>query len=361
MLREVVQLSYLSFVADLTLLAFVWFNSTLSKQKKSVFLLAGSIAMIMLICNTVIYELEGKGEHLLILRIFTAISYAVSGPVILPFVFLASVIRKRMRVLLIALATCNTLLSFISIFTGWYFRYDESGIQTLGLMVIIPFGISAVYLNVLLASSYMKYRLGFRMESLFLALLCVFIVIAVVMNSFFDFKYLIAGMAVLGCLFYYLFFSTQTLARDALTNALNRHSFYRDIDVMKRHGMFVISMDLNGLKQLNDTQGHDAGDAAILAVSDTAHAMLPPNCRFYRMGGDEFEILMPNTDAVAVRQLTERLKAAVAAKTYSVAIGYAEYRKGMDFYEVLRKADAMMYDDKARTKQRIAERRGTDA
>ena len=354
MLRDVLQNGYLSFVADLILLVFILFNSTFSRQKRVKFVLGTGMAMLMLLCNAVVYTLEGTGEHLPLLKVAMAISYAISGPVILPFIFLASVIRKRMRVTLIACSTVNLVLCILSIFTGCIFRFDEMGEVSLGVLAPIPFFCSAIYLFVLMASSYRKYRLGFRRESYFLALLSFFIIIAVVMNTFYEFQYLVSGMAVQGCLFYYLFFTTQTLTRDALTNALNRHSFYKDIEMMKNHQMYVISMDLNGLKQLNDTLGHDAGDAAILAVADAAHALLPAKCRFYRMGGDEFEMLCPDFTRDAVLTFAERLKANVAAQSYSVAIGFEEYRKGMDFEEVFRKADAMMYDDKAEMKRRLA-------
>ena len=353
MFREVIQNGYLSFVADLTLLVFILFNSTFDKQKRAKFFIGTSMAMLMLLCNAVVYHLEGTGRNVLLLELATATSYALSGPVILPFVFLASVIRKRIRAVLLGCATVNTLLCYASVFTGWIFHFDSMGNLTLGPLSPVPFFCSAMYLTVLLAASYRKYRLGFRRESYFLALLGVFIIIAVVMNTFFNFQYLVSGMAVLGCLFYYLFFTTQTLTRDALTNALNRHSFYKDIEMMKNHQMYIISMDLNGLKQLNDTLGHDAGDAAILAVADAAHAILPAQCRFYRMGGDEFEALFPDSSREAVLAFIERLKANVAAQSYSVAIGYEEYLRGMDFEEVFRRADAMMYDDKAEMKKHL--------
>ena len=361
MLRDIIQNGYLSFVADMTLLAFILFNSTFSRQKRVKFLIGGCLALLMLLCNAVVYELEGTGSHLLLLKIAMAVSYTISGPVILPFVFLADVIQKRIRTVLIACATFNTFLCLCSVFTGWIFRIDDTGTMTLGPLSPIPFFFTAVYLGVLLASSYRKYRLGLRRESYFITILSIGIVIAVVMNTFFHFRYLISGMAVLSCLFYYLFFTTETLTRDALTNALNRHSFYKDTERMSTHQMFVISLDLNGLKQINDTLGHDAGDAAILAVFSTALSLLPPRCRFYRMGGDEFQALCPDTTIEEVRTWIERLKANVAAQSYSVAAGYDEYRKGMDFAAVIRRADAMMYDDKAAMKQALVKEENHDA
>ncbi len=348
-IQEVIQDSFLIIVSDVTLLFFILYNSTLSAKRRGAFLICVCITLIMIACNIGIYTFEGTGHHTL-LRIFNAISYSVSGPVILPFIFLTGVVKKTTRYLLQILALLNIVLSVCSIFTNWIFLIDDMGMVHLGKLSPIPFYLTAMYMAIVLASSLTKYRLGNRSESLFLLVLCIGIIIAVILNTVFKYRFLISGMAVMSSVFYYLYFATQTLTRDALTNALNRHSFYKDIQSLTRHQMYVISMDLNGLKQINDTYGHDAGDQAILAVSDSVWAVLPPRSRFYRMGGDEFEILYPGANQQQVEQLASRIKQSVQDKAYSVAIGYREYRKELDFDEVFRDADAMMYDDKASMK-----------
>ena len=78
--------------------------------------------------------------------------------------------------------------------------------------------------------------------------------------------------------------------------------------------------------------------------------ILPMKCRFYRMGGDEFEILYPHSTYADVELTANKLKEAVHKKGYSIAIGFGEYKKGMDFDNVFREVDAMMYEDKARMK-----------
>ena len=350
MLREIVQQSYLILVANITLLVFIMFNSTLSVKRRNVFLAGSGIALVMTVCNILGYSLAGKPEYLTLSKIIVAVSYCVSGPVMLPLVFLSNVIHVRVRNALYGLALLNVVMSIASIFTGWYFWYDDGAIQHLGKLVVIPFGLSALYLGIVLAASFRKFRLGMFGEGAFLAVLCIGVIAATILNTVFGYHYLISGMAVLCCVFYYLFFTTQTLTRDALTSALNRHSFYKDVERMKRQQMFVISMDLNGLKRINDTIGHDAGDKAILAVAEAMHENVPPRCRCYRMGGDEFEILYPGAALADVEKLAEALKFSVEAKSYSVAIGYQEYRKDMDFDAVFREADAMMYEDKVRMK-----------
>lgn len=351
MVHDIIQNTYLILVANITLLLFIIFNSAFSFKRKFPFLLAACISLTMIVNNIVHYYFSGDPNHLALLRFTSFISYLISGPIIVPFIYVTGVIRKHIRVIMVTCVICNAVLSFISIFTGCIFSYDENAKETLGMLSPIPFGLTAMYLAVLLYASFIKFRVGDKTESLFITVLSMCIVTATVLNIVFGYKYLVSGMAVLSTTFYYVFYSAQTLIRDALTNALNRHSFYKDINALSKKQMAVISMDLNGLKQINDTQGHDAGDRAILAVTECAVEVLPYRCRLYRMGGDEFEILCPNTPQEEAEALAAKLKNGVKAKKYSVAVGVADYQKGMDFEEVLRKADAIMYADKAEMKR----------
>ena len=354
MVKDMIQLSYLTIVADITIIIMILYNSALGKERQRIFLVSAAISVGMIACNIICYSLEGTGHHISIQKAALAVSYSISGPVILPFVYLSGIIQKKLAFFLNFMVAVNAVLSFTSIFNGCIFRVDSGGNVTLGSLSPIPFYFSAVYLAALLYCSVLKYKLGFHGESAFILLLSGFIVSAVIMNTFLGFKFLISGMAVLSNLFYYTFFTNRTLTRDALTNALNRHSFYKDIEIMNKHDMFVISMDLNGLKQINDTQGHDEGDKAICAVSDSTFSLLPAKARFYRMGGDEFEILCPGVTHGKVEALIAALKDAVENKGYSVAIGFKEFRKGMKFDEILNAADEMMYADKARMKKTMA-------
>lgn len=350
MIREIVQMTYLIIVANISLFLFLTFNSTVSTKIKNLFLIGTAISLVMLICNIVAYTFQGTGEYLSLLKINSAILYSVSGTIILPFIYISGVISKKIRIALLILAGINCLFCIISIFNGCVFSYDEMGNMSLNTFAAIPFIFSLIYLCVLISASFFKFRLGLRLESIFILVLCAAILSATILNTYMHFKYLISGMATLSCIFYYLFFTTQTLTRDAMTSALNRHCFYRDILTMRKHQMFVISMDLNGLKQINDNLGHDEGDKAILAVSECTFEIIPSRCRFYRMGGDEFEILFPSASRSDTEIMMQKIKEAVHSRGYSIAMGCGEYKKGMDLDELIKEIDAMMYEDKARMK-----------
>ena len=349
-MRELVQLGYLPIVADITLLIFMAFNSVLVGKRRAAFYCGAVIALLMMLCNILVYSFQGTGAHTELVWLGTAVSYSISGPVILPFIFLTGVIREKGMKLLLSFAAVNMLLCSTSFLHGLIFTIHSSGELLFGALSMLPFGLTALYLTVLLAASVVKFRLGFHGESIFIFFLSIFIVTATVLNTFFHYKFLISGMAVLCCIFYYLFYTAQILSRDALTNALNRHSFYKDLAQMKKRQMYLVSMDLNGLKEINDIKGHTEGDRAILAVAESALAVLPIRFRFYRMGGDEFEILCPNAEEQEIAEIVKKIKEAVQKRGYSVAAGYGEYRKDMKFDSVFTAVDAMMYEDKAQMK-----------
>ncbi|WP_295084322.1 GGDEF domain-containing protein [Ruminococcus sp.] len=350
MFKDIVQMSYLIIITDITLFLFLMFNSTLSVKRKSKFMLCTLLSFIMVICNIIVYSLNDAGGHILLMKIVSAISFSISGTVTLPFIFVTDVLKKQIRRMIECLALFNVVLCITSIFNGCVFRFDSEGNRILGPLAAVPYVFSFIYITVLLITAIIKFRLGFKHESVFILTLTVGIVMAVIMNAVFHYKFLISGMASLSCTFYYMFYTTETLSRDALTDAFNRHSFYNDIKNMSKKQMYVISIDLNGLKPINDTYGHDAGDKAILAVADSAGEILPVRCRFYRMGGDEFEVLFPNSTYTEVELTVQKLKEDVHKKGYSIAAGFCEFKKGMKLDDVLREVDAIMYEDKASMK-----------
>ncbi|MBQ5989905.1 MAG: GGDEF domain-containing protein [Oscillospiraceae bacterium] len=351
MLHDAIQMSYLSFVAGFLFVLFTLFNSVIPVAKKKYFLIGTVIALTMIVCNFLMLILDGNPAYQWLYKFVLAVSYSISGPVMIPIILITSVIRPTVRKIIRVFASSNLILSFLSMFNGWIFDVHEDGTMTLGKLVLVPIVLTAFYVSLIIYSSLIKYKHGLKSESFFLVGLAVSTFAAVIMNFVLGYKFLISGVAVISLIFYYMYFATQTLTRDALTDAFNRHSFYSDIPAMKKKDMFIISMDLNGLKKINDTLGHDEGDKAILAVTQSAFNVISDRCRFYRMGGDEFQILYPGADEKRVQKLCEDLKKETEAKGYSVACGYMEYKKDGNFDEALRRADELMYEDKVRMKQ----------
>ena len=100
---------------------------------------------------------------------------------------------------------------------------------------------------------------------------------------------------------------------DPLTGLFDRRSFDRLLEMsvarsLRYHWPFtLVVIDLDGLKQINDTEGHAAGDAALQALSERFRRVLRFGDNAARIGGDEFAVILPNTDPDDVPTLLERI------------------------------------------------------
>ena len=146
MVKDMIQLSYLTVVADITIIIMILYNSALGRARQRIFLVSAFISVGMIACNIICYSLEGTGHHIELQKAALAVSYSISGPVILPFVYLSGIIQKRLSLFLNLMVTLNAILSFISIFNGCLFRVDNGGNVSLGPVSPVPFYLSGLYL-----------------------------------------------------------------------------------------------------------------------------------------------------------------------------------------------------------------------
>ncbi|MGA2925262.1 MAG: EAL domain-containing protein [Solirubrobacteraceae bacterium] len=155
----------------------------------------------------------------------------------------------------------------------------------------------------------------------------------------------------------------QDLAdHDALTGLLNRRSFGRALESqaarVSRYGAggALLMLDLDHLKYVNDTLGHQAGDEVIVRAAQMLAGRLRESDVLARLGGDEFAILLPTADAAAAEQVAHQLLKAFAdepitvvglrAREITASIGIATFESELSGEEVLVNADLAMYDAK---------------
>jgi diguanylate cyclase (GGDEF)-like protein/PAS domain S-box-containing protein len=155
---------------------------------------------------------------------------------------------------------------------------------------------------------------------------------------------------------------------DPLTGAFNRrHGVERlamEFERRTRSGrsFAVLMLDIDRFKSINDTHGHDAGDAVLCALVGTCKAGLRTVDMLARWGGEEFLILLPDTDPEAAMVTAQRLLEAVAAMLvpvsghasikFTVSIGVAAPLND-DLRDLLRRADDALYAAKAEGRNRV--------
>jgi two-component system, cell cycle response regulator len=156
---------------------------------------------------------------------------------------------------------------------------------------------------------------------------------------------------------------------DGLTGLYNRAFFFttmeqeiRRSDRMGR-GFTMLMLDLDDLKPVNDTFGHQWGDRMLRAVADTIRQTIRFTDAAARYGGDEFVLLLPETDAAGGYVVAEKLRRDIAAVTLraadrnvrsTVSVGLVTYPDdGRTIEQLVAAADVAMYESKRRGKNRI--------
>lgn len=143
----------------------------------------------------------------------------------------------------------------------------------------------------------------------------------------------------------------QMASSDPLTGLRNHRVFHEDLARELQHAartglpLALALIDLDDLKTLNDTHGHQAGDERIRALADTVRATMRGADQAYRIGGDEFAVILPDTRAWGALEFAQRLRAALPGFTATAGIAEAEALRPRD--ELIREADMALLRAKA--------------
>jgi diguanylate cyclase (GGDEF)-like protein len=154
---------------------------------------------------------------------------------------------------------------------------------------------------------------------------------------------------------------------DELTQVANRRSIllYAEqtrIKAQHEHKSWsLLLVDIDHFKQCNDTYGHDAGDEVLVAVAHAMQSVLRHVDRLGRSGGEEFLLVLPETNAHSAYDVAERLRIAVAGLKYpsypelqiTISVGVTQAGRQEEIKEVISRADAALYQAKSDGRNRI--------
>jgi len=159
---------------------------------------------------------------------------------------------------------------------------------------------------------------------------------------------------------------------DALTDLHNRHwmqeMFRRKISRLQQSGAVatLMMLDVDQFKRFNDRYGHIAGDHALCHVADTLREHFRPGDMIARYGGDEFAVLLPETDLQEARGIGERVRLAMnrsldqsagnpVEAPVTISIGVSEMLAHDTLESLLNNADAALYRAKLQGRNRVSE------
>ena len=316
-------------------------------RKSSTGFMLSTICMVVVIAAEIVehyYSLLLQPSFVRV--VVSALAYS-ARPAIAYFV-IADPLRKaagRYAPLFCIPLILNALLAFSALFSPIMFSYDAGNSFTRGPLGFVPFVVAAFYLVVLFWLGIVRIRRGEVVD----AIICTTAIVMCSFGVFIEFRWqhvgILPSMAIFCELFYYTYLVMLSYSTDFLTGAFLRNRMYKEV-ALSRGERYYITFDVNGLKLINDGQGHTAGDEALVSFASAVHANKPISALFYRLGGDEFAVLYRTSSEQDVLDLIERIRKDCTDLPYGFSVGYGKFAGSDDFERVTIEADDMLYDCK---------------
>ena len=163
---------------------------------------------------------------------------------------------------------------------------------------------------------------------------------------------------------------TKLTIRDDLTGLFNSRQFYshiaQEVDRSNRYfrPLSLILMDIDNFKSLNDTYGHLSGDRVLSSTGDIIKVAIRKQDTAYRYAGDEFTIILPETEIEKALAVAERVRQAIESETHvlsnpralkvTVSIGVVEHLTDEEIKSFVHRADSAMYVSKRNGRNKIS-------
>ena len=241
------------------------------------------------------------------------------------------------------------IIDVVSIFTGIVFKINDENKLVRGPLGYLPFIVAGLY------CAFLIFILIKRSNKRALEIIpVIFLSVAFASGLIFPFVFgpafsqIFCPTIAVALFIYYVFSILQLTKKDALTGLLNRQAYYAETSRTYKDITAIISLDMNGLKKINDTYGHDAGDEALETLALCFARACKVKQSAYRMGGDEFAIVCHKTSEKEVKALIERIEKYVAETKYTCSVGYSYRKDGfINLDDLLKDSDEKMYSNKA--------------
>ncbi len=333
-----------------------------------------AITFILLICELVQHRFVGRSDTRFIIRTMIVVMVlsvmdfvelrlsfgrdyslwrvitSVAGYVLRPitaFGLCRMVIRsKKLMRTCQTLLILNTLIYMTAFFSPLTFNFTAENVFERGSLGLASHVLSffLVFLLLILSLRHLKWRnTRFNIVLILSAVMCIMVSILQTLGLVSNLLNLSIGIS---CIFFFMNFYVYYSGHDTVTGLPNRQSYY---DAWRRFDDDITGLmflDMNGLKELNDSRGHDAGDRTLRMIGNTITECLGPHESAYRIGGDEFTVILRNGGEQEAAELDRKIRKALLKRNCSMSIGYVLRKKDQTQDETERAADAQMYIEK---------------
>ena len=346
-------------------------NDRISKKKKEIFLTTNFFIALAAIAECAGVHISGnpaipKG----VLAAVKAVDYTFTPMTAGALIALMQEPNKK-SLFLRGLFIGNAILQVVSAFQGWMVVIDSQNRYTHGPLYPVYM---ALYLlvSIILAVRMLSYGKAFRRQnrsSLYASMLLLFVGIGIQELSGWGCRvaYLAAVFADAFLYIHYCEFSQLRqdekiteqrikLTNDPLTGVLSRFAYMDEIKTYSNgfpDDFVVFLIDINGLKAVNDSIGHEAGDELICGAAECIEASVGKRGKTFRIGGDEFVVfatMKKDQVKASVSNLKNKTEkwSGKEIDSLSLSIGYVltEEHEGLSIRELVEEADKAMYEQK---------------
>ena len=323
--------------------------STVFMEQKTIRRLYALIVEVFLLSIVVFaeFKMDGMAEYRNLRIVLMAIRYSATPLLVAQIVY---TVAKGQKWYLFVPAGIFTALDFISIPTGIVFALDDANKLVRGPLGMLPYFGAGVY-GIYLVYNLWKRHTGQRTDTVPIVFFA-FAFSSGLMLPFIigkEYAQVFCATIAVSMFVYYVFTLLQLTKRDPLTGLLNRQAYYADTRNEPENINALVSVDMNGLKAINDNEGHKAGDEALTTLAGCFIEAAKHKYRIYRVGGDEFVIVCRKCKEQDVQALSSHIHENVAKTKYSCSVGYCYSKTGRSSIdEMLTASDENMYAEKMR-------------
>jgi diguanylate cyclase (GGDEF)-like protein len=302
----------------------------------------------LLFCDNMSFQMQVQelGNFMRILN--TVLGYNFRLYLLLTlFIIILRNSKFKYKFILCIPAIITTLVSISAFFTHLMFWYDDQGRILRGPLSFTPHIMAGLVSLFIFFYGIIIFRAGRRNEGIVVCIAIITATLATAFETVCQIEGILTGVVGLNVTFLYLYIHLENFKLDILTGTYNRMSLYADVQKLPASGeLTILSIDMNDLKKINDTEGHHNGDKAIKAITEMIRNNLIKGCRLYRVGGDEFLVTCIGKTSDEIDCMVSNMKKEMETSKYSFSIGRADRIENETFDQLYLKADSLMYEDK---------------